>query len=389
MSSRYTPPDDFEECDLAKSLHRFGQIVLVLQGGGALGAYHGGVYEALAEAGVEPDWIVGTSIGAINGALIAGNRKGTRLDRLKQFWKLIEYEWPVQAARMFPFFGAATANFMTMAVGNPEFFVPNPLASLAMRSDVGPEKAAFYTVDPLKKTLDDLIEADEFRRWPTRLTVGAAKVTTSEMVYFDSDDLPLTIDHILASGALPPAFPAVRIDGAIYWDGGILSNTPLEIVLEEHRRRPVLVIEVQLWDPVGPEPRTIMQGFTREKDVRYSSRATIAIERHKELLRLRTMIGKLVKHLPEGQQADPEVRRIAAESQSQPLHVVRLLAPRLANEDYNKDIDFSREGIEARWSAGLSDMQKILDLRPWEQESGDLEGIVIHETQEGTMLRTR
>lgn len=389
MPSNLVPPPDYEECELAQSLHHFGQIVLVLQGGGALGAYHGGVYEALHEAGVEPDWIVGTSIGAINGALIAGNRKSVRLDRLKQFWKLIEYEWPMQAARMFPFFGSATANLMTMTVGNPEFFVPNPLASFAMRSDVGAEKAAFYTVEPLRKTLDDLIEADEFRRWPTRLTVGAAKVTTSEMVYFDTDDLPLTIDHILASGALPPAFPAVRIDGALYWDGGILSNTPLEIVLEEHRRRPVLVIEVQLWDPVGPEPRSIMQGFTREKDVRYSSRATTEIERHKELLRLRTMIGKLLQHMPAELQDNPEVLKIKAEQQSQRMHIVRLLAPRLVNEDYNKDIDFSTQGIGERWSAGLSDMRAVLECRPWEAEAGEMEGIVIHETQAGVTLATR
>jgi NTE family protein len=383
------PHNGANESETAHSLHRFGQVVLVLQGGGALGAYHGGVYEALHLAGVEPDWIVGTSIGAINGGLIAGNAKDVRLERIKRFWKLIEYEWPLQAARWFPFVGQSTANLLTLFGGNPEFFKPNPYAPLALQTQTEPERAAFYTVEPLRQTLHSLIDADMFSRWPTRLTVGAAKVTTSEMVYFDSAEIPLRVDHIIASGALPPAFPPVRIDGTLYWDGGIVSNTPLDIVLEEHRRRPVLVIEVQLWDADGPEPRTIMEGLMREKDIRFSSRAEASIMRAKELHRVRMMVSRLLKRLPPEDMVEPELLRIASEGMDEVMHVVRLLAPRLSYDDQTKDIDFSQDGIAQRWAAGLRDMTEVLKAEPWNICGDEMEGIVLHEAHAGEVMETR
>jgi NTE family protein len=369
------------------ALGGLGEVVLVLQGGGALGAYHGGVYEALVEAGIEPDWVIGTSIGAINGSLIAGNRQALRLERLREFWRLIEYEWPLRLARAMPFFGQAAAAWMMTVAGNPEFFLPNPRVGWDPARPVPPEQAGFYTVEPLRQTLDALIEADEFGRWPTRLTVGAAQVRTARMVYFDSAEMFLDLDHVLASGALPPAFPPVRIGGELYWDGGVLSNTPIEFALEQHVGQPALIFEVQLWDAQGAEPTSINQAMTREKDLRFASRAAVEIERHKELRRLRKLIADLCHR------ADTLDELMRARSEQQAcevqIHIVRLLAPRLPQDGQQKYLDFSRESIAARWAAGLADMRGVLAEAPWTRPVDPDEGIIVHETQAGVTTASR
>ena len=360
----------------------------MLQGGGALGSYQAGVYQALHEAGVEPDWVVGTSIGAINGALITGNPPEVRVAQLREFWRQIAYEWPLQCARMFPFIGQATANLVTMTAGNPEFFVPNPRAVWDLQARLGPEQAGFYSVQPLHATLDTLIAADAIGREHTRLTVGAARVTTSEMVYFDSDRMDLTLDHIMASGALPPAFPAVRVGDELFWDGGTLSNTPLEIIFEENPRRPSLIFEVQLWNPEGDEPTTMFEVMTREKDVRYSSRSATQVLRQKQLHKLRHIIGELASRLPEAARADPEVVRMAGYGCATRMHVVRLMAPRLEHDDYSKDIDFSASGIAARWQAGHADTVAVLAQAPWTRDVDPMEGVIVHEARAGEVMAT-
>ncbi|TMH61005.1 MAG: patatin-like phospholipase family protein, partial [Betaproteobacteria bacterium] len=205
-----------------------GQVVLVLQGGGALGAYQVGVYEALHNAGIEPDWVIGTSIGAINAALIAGNAPENRLDRLRQFWARVEQKPGFDLMRFFTGLTNAGANFDTVIKGIPCFFTPNPPAWLSSHLQLGVEAAAYYTTAPLRATLSDLIDLEHINARHTRLTVGAVNVRNGEMRYFDSRDEDVHLDHVLASGALPPAFPAVRIEGEPYWDGGIYSNTPIE-----------------------------------------------------------------------------------------------------------------------------------------------------------------
>jgi len=205
-----------------------GQVVLVFQGGGALGAYQGGVYQALHEAGIEPDWVVGTSIGAVNGAVIAGNDVGSRLDCLREFWARLERK-PVWSDSLFSHMGDnAAAYFTTILNGISGYYSPNhAIAWKGVNASVGIENAAFYKIEDLRKTVSDVVDFERLGSKKTRLTVGAVNVRTGKMHYFDSRSIPITLDHILASGALPPGFPAIRIDGDPYWDGGLYSNTCL------------------------------------------------------------------------------------------------------------------------------------------------------------------
>ncbi len=366
---------------ISKSL---GQIVLVLQGGGALGAYQAGVYEAMHEAGIEPDWIIGTSIGAINAALIAGNRPEDRLARLREFWKRMEHSSALETMASLPFIGNMLPNWATMAQGIAGFFKPNPLAFLGAQIPLAPEAAGYYSTQPLEKTLNELVDFTILEKHSPRLTVGAANVRTSEMRYFDSRETPLTARHIMASGALPPAFPAVRIDDELYWDGGILSNTPVEVVFDDNPRRNSLVFAVHIWNPSGAEPGTIQQVMHRQKDVQYSSRAVSHIKRQRQMHKLRHIIAELSSRLPEKDRKSPEVRDMAGYGCMTRMHVVRLLAPNLDGEDHTKDIDFSAKGIGLRWQAGLMDTREALKQAPWQGKVDAHEGFVLHEMVRGT-----
>lgn len=362
-----------------------GQVVLVLQGGGALGAYQAGVYQALQEAGIEPDWIIGTSIGAINASLIAGNAPEDRLPRLREFWKRMTHSPLSQWLATTPGIGPFAANAMTIAQGVPAFFQPNPFAFLGAQIPLGPEQAGYYSTAPLEQTLSELIDADILNDNKTRLTVGAANIRTGEMCYFDSRSKPLTIRHVMASGALPPAFPAVRIDGELYWDGGVLSNTPVEAVFDDNPRKSGLVFAVHMWSPNGPEPDTIARVLARQKDLQYASRAKTQIARQRQLHKLRHVISELARALPEETRNTAEVRELASYGCPTRMHVVRLLAPPLAGEDHSKDIDFSPAGIHARWDAGYADTARVLDKTPWTQEVDPLEGLILHEAAAGAM----
>ncbi|TYO68180.1 patatin-like phospholipase family protein [Bradyrhizobium hipponense] len=359
-----------------------GQIVLVLQGGGALGSYQAGVYQALHEAGIEPDWIIGTSIGAINASLIAGNEPKHRLVRLKEFWKRMEQHpvWNLRTA--FPGFNDKLAYWSTVTHGIPGFFRPNPLAHAGDSYPLGADHAGFYSTAPLENTLLDLVDFALVNRCAPRLTVGAAHVRSSQMRYFDSRDGELTVKHIMASGALPPAFPAVRIDGELYWDGGILSNTPTEAVFDDNPRKDSLIFAVHLWNPVGAEPTTMAEVLNRHKDVQYSSRIASQIVRQQQAHRLRHVINQLAARLPESERSDPAVRELASYGCPTRMHVVRLLAPQLDHETHTKDIDFSPSGIMRRWDAGYAHTRSVLERKPWVGEFDPLSGVVLHEHME-------
>ncbi len=361
-----------------------GQIVLVLQGGGALGAYQVGVYQALHEAGIEPDWVIGTSIGAINASIIAGNRPAERMSRLKVFWQSVEHGPFQQALGAMRPWGTMASRWLTMTSGIGSFFKPNPLAFMGTHIPLGADAAGYYSTAPLQTTLHELVDFELINQNRTRLTVGAANVRTSEMRYFDSRDMPLDARHVMASGALPPAFPAVRIDGDLYWDGGILSNTPVEAVFDDYPRRNSLVFAVHIWKPDGLEPETIWQVLNRQKDIQYSSRAATHIARQKQLHRLRHVVSELVTRMPEQLRQDPEVQDLAGYGCLTRMHVVRLLAPTLDGEDHTKDIDFSPAGIHARWAAGYEDTQRLIAMAPWEGEFDAIEGFILHETKAGT-----
>jgi NTE family protein len=372
---------------LRDELRSHGQQVLVLQGGGALGAYQVGVYQALHEAGVEPDWVIGTSIGAINAAIIAGSPAGERMERLAEFWRRVEHGHLFESM-LPPSLATMWRNAATITGGHPTFFSPNPLAFAGVHLPLGPEEAGYYSVAPMRETLADLVDFDLVNRGPVRLTVGASKVTTSEMVYFDSRDMPLSLDHVMASGALPPAFPAVRIDGELYWDGGILSNTPVDVVFDDNPRRDSMVYAVHIWNPHGPEPRSIWEVMNRQKDIQYSSRSSTHIKRQRQLHRLRHIITELSQMLPPDVRQTEEAAGLSAYGCPTRMHVIRLLAPVLDYEDHSKDIDFSPGGIGARWAAGYADTMRTLEAAPWREEVDPLEGFVLHEAMGGHMVHT-
>jgi NTE family protein len=372
---------------LSKELRAHGQQVLVLQGGGALGAYQVGVYQALHEAGVEPDWVIGTSIGAINAAIIAGSPANDRVDRLAEFWRRVEHGHAFES--LLPTsLSTMWRNAATVMGGHPTFFSPNPLAFASAHLPLGPEQAGYYSVEPMRETLGDLVDFDRVNGGDVRLTVGASNVTTSEMVYFDSRDMTLSLDHVMASGALPPAFPAVRIDGELYWDGGILSNTPVEVVFDDNPRRDSMVYAVHIWNPHGPEPQSIWEVMNRQKDVQYSSRAASHIKRQRQLHRLRHVITELSAMLPPEARQTQEASELAAYGCPTRMHVIRLLAPALDHEDHSKDIDFSPGGIRARREAGYADTMRTLEAAPWREEVDPLEGFVLHEAMGGHMVQT-
>lgn len=357
----------------------FGQTVLVLQGGGALGAYQAGVYEALSEAGIEPDWVIGTSIGAINAALIAGNPPGERLAKLREFWNRIK----AKPAGLFPgsaAFEIMAANLATVTRGVRGFFEPNPLACFGIHAPVGPENAAYYATAALETTLAELTTPACLNGNAPRLTVGAARVKTSEMVYFDSRSRRLTLKHVLASGALPPAFPAIRIDGDLYWDGGLLSNTPLEAVFDDSPRRNAVIFAVDIWNARGSEPGSIWEVLNRQKDLQFASRTETQIARQQQIHRLRHIIKEMSLRLPPNLlESSPELAGMAAYGCLTRMHVVKLLAPPLNGEDHLKDMDFSAAGIEARWAAGLARTRETLKGRPWTNPGDPLDGMILHE----------
>lgn len=355
-----------------------GQIVLVLQGGGALGAYQAGVYQALHEAGIAPHWVIGTSIGAINAALIAGNPLERRLERLRLFWRSVEKTIPSLLPRGPGANDGYLGSFDAIVRGVCGFFTPNPMAWLGATAPLGVQSAAYYCTWPLHHTLASLVDFDRLPEYRTRLTVGAVNVRTGRMRYFDSRDEDIRLDHVMASGALPPAFPAIRIDGEPYWDGGLYSNTPIEAVLDDNPRRDSVIFAVNVWQPDGEEPRSLWQVIGRQKDIQYASRADSHIGRQKQIHHLRHVIRELWSHLPPDQRESAAMKELASWGCGTTMHIVPLLASRLDGEDHMKDIDFTRERLRNRWRAGYEDTLKVTARAPWSAPVDPIEGVLVH-----------
>jgi NTE family protein len=379
--NKTTKPRTADKAQTSKAIgshSAHGQSVLVLQGGGALGAYQVGVYQAMHEAGIEPDWVIGTSIGAINGAIIACNRPEHRLQRLHDFWDRMERHTPAFGPFVLPGLDSMFANMNTVMQGVPAFFKPNPSAMLGINARLGIDQASYYTAEPLRETLMSMLDFDYLGQCKTRLTVGAVHVQSGDMRYFDSRDERLDVDHVMASGALPPAFPAVRINGEPYWDGGIYSNTPIEAVLEDRPRRDSTIFAVNVWQQFGQEPESIWDVMGRQKEIQFGSKSESHIDRQKQIHRLRHVIRELQQFIPQAKQDDPRVKELASWGCGTTMHVLRLLAPRIAGEDQTKDIDFSTSGIHARWSAGYADTLAMINRAPWESAVDSIEGVVVH-----------
>ncbi len=352
---------------MARRVDPADACILVLQGGGALGAYQGGVYESLRASFREPTWLAGISIGAINAALIAGNPSERRVERLREFWELVSSAMPLSfAAAGTPMRAAMNeaSAAQSMLMGVPGFFTPRmPPAPLQRPGSLA--AISFYDTAALRDTLDRLVDFDRINAGPVRLCVGAVNVRTGNFAYFDSAKEAIDARHIMASGALPPGFPPVEIDGEHYWDGGLVSNTPLQYVLDQpcqHRRT---IFQVDLFAATGSLPETLPEVTEREKDIRFSSRTrlntTQALERHVLAQAARRLFDKL----PAALRADPDALALAGMREPGGIDVVHLIYRSKHDETQSKDYEFSRRSMQEHWRAGLRDMTRTLNHPRW------------------------
>lgn len=359
------------------------RIVLVLQGGGALGAYQAGVYQALDEHDLAPNWIVGTSIGAINAALIAGNPKVRRRQRLEDFWRRISHRDGIDLAQL-PDAQRRSSVWLssldTLLRGAPGFFRPRLFSPFAAGLPVAPEAASFYDTAALGDTLDELVDFDYLNApGGIRLTVNAMKVKTGELARFDNTLQTLTADHVRASGALPPGFAPLRIDGELYWDGGMYSNTPLETVLDDLPHVNTLCFMVDLWSAEGPEPTTLDEVQTRSKDVTFASRSSRHIEDYLRIHQLQRKLRELYALLPSPDKGHAELAELAALGCDSTMHIVRLP---YAGRDWHmaaKDINFSEGSIAWRWEQGYQDALRAIAHAAWLTTVTNDTGLVVHE----------
>ena len=361
---------------------RFEQTVLLLQGGGALGSYQAGVYQALAEANLHPDWVAGISIGAVNSALIAGNPPEKRVERLREFWESVSTSplgLPYFPSLAIP--GDSTHSLLNqtralgiLLFGAPDFFTPRlppPMPWDVSRADA----LSYYDVSPLKATLERLVDFDRINAGGTRLSVGAVNVRTGNFVNFDSTTHRITSAHIVASGSLPPGFPATEIDGEYYWDGGIVSNTPLQWVLDHRPRRDTLAFQIDLWNAQGELPRNLADADVRVKEIRFSSRTRAATDLYKYTQKLRIAFATLLERLPDELRGLPEVAMLAAEANEKVCNIVHLIYRANKYEGSAKDYEFSRRTMEEHWLAGYRDTVDSLSHREIFEPPDRLEGV--------------
>jgi NTE family protein len=348
------------------------QRVLVLQGGGALGSYQAGAYQALCKHDFEPDWVAGISIGAINAAIIAGNDPEKRVPRLKEFWELVSSPVPwnpiVTNDRGRTAFNEASAALIA-TFGVPGFFTPRiPPAPLWPQGS--PQSQSYYDTAPLRKTLGRLVDFDRINDIKTRLSVGAVGVTSGNFRYFDNIEFKkagkkIGPEHIMASGALPPGFPSIEIEGEHYWDGGIASNTPLDYVLDEEPRNNLLIFQVDLFSARGPLPMTLLEAAEREKDIRYSSRTRMNTDKNRQLHNARKAVRTLIAKLPENLKDDPSVAYLREASKENTVTVVHLIYRSKNYESSSKDYDFSHVGMVEHWDAGVRDVHQSMRHEEW------------------------
>ena len=355
------------------------KVVLVLQGGGALGAYQAGAYEALAEAGIEPDGVAGISIGAINGAIIAGNRPENRVQRLREFWESIS-----DGVTTSPFanrdFRIALNEFNAARVatfGVPGFFAPRiPPAFFLPAGTHG--ATSLYTTDPLRQTLDALVDFDELNSGKTRYAAGAVEITSGNFQYFDTVNQKVDVDCVMASAALPPGFPPVEIDGKFYWDGGVVSNTPMQYVLElTGQRSDMCVFQVDLFSARGRLPQGLPDVVQREKEIRYSSRTRLNTSFFMELQAMRRAACHLLAKLPPELRDDPDAKVLEAHTCDAAITIVHLIHRRAAYERYSMDYEFSRLSMLEHWQAGRDDVRHTLAQPAWRERKKPEMGVMV------------
>jgi NTE family protein len=365
----------------------FESIALLLQGGGALGAYQAGVYEALSEAHIHPDWVAGISIGAINSALIAGNPPEARVEKLRHFWELITNPLAAHAERLGKFWESVTANApsiwpsdlgfsaahgelarslvnqisagLATVRGAPGFFSPRLLIPWLQPAGTL-EATSYYDSAPLKATLERLVDFDRINAGEMRFSIGAVNLSTGNFVYFDNTTHTVGPEHVMASGALPPGLPAIEIEGEHYWDGGLVSNTPLQWVLESEPRQDTLAFQVDLWSARGAFPRNMAEVTSRQKEIQYSSRTRANTDRFKYTQRIRNALSNLLEKLPNDLKDSPELRVLSPIAQHKVYNLVQLIYRSKKYEGDSKDYEFSRQSMEDHWRAGYHDTVRTL-----------------------------
>jgi len=369
-----TVVQEAENCTAMRKTHRavprppFERIALVLQGGGALGAYQAGVYQALAEADLHPDWVAGISIGAVNAALIAGNPPERRVACLREFWEtvskspvsLVPYLYSVQLKNDFTHrLVNELRAFSNLLWGTPGFFkprLPTPLPfAPAETSDL-----SYYDIGPLKATLCRLVDFDLINNGKTRFSVGAVNVRTGNFVYFDNTTHAICAEHVIASGSLPPGLPATEIQGEHYWDGGLVSNTPLQWVLSAEPRQDTLAFQIDLWSARGHLPKNLIEAEVRQKEIRFSSRTRAATDQFKKTQLMRRAVHHLLLHLPDELRQSPQANLLASEADEKVYNIINLIYHAKNYEGASKDYEFSRRTMEEHWQAGYNDAVRTL-----------------------------
>ena len=372
-------------------------IALVLQGGGALGAYQAGVFQGLDEAGIAPNWLAGISIGALNTAIIAGNPPEKRVERLNEFWNTIcqpnlgPEMWPGMGPVMGQALlgindymrGAMNAMSATNTVmsGQKGFFQPRFPPPLWGHSGT-PESASLYSTHPLKSTLEDLCDFDRINdnARQLRVSVGAVNLRTGNFTYFDNRKIKLRPEHFMASGALPPAFPAVEIDGEHYWDGGLVSNTPLAYVLESRPLEDTLAFQVDLWSARGAAPTTLEEVADRIKEIQYSSRTRLITDQLRRSQNFRRLMQRMLDDLPEEVREHAAYSKVAQElACNKRYNVIQLIYQNKPYESHYKDFEFSPASMQEHWHSGLEDIRKTLQNRHYLAMPDNESGFVSHD----------
>ena len=348
------------------------QRVLVLQGGGALGSYQAGAYQALCRFDFEPEWVAGISIGAINAAIIAGNERDKRVDRLKEFWQTVSPGAPwvpapiTKADRERSLYNETNAALVA-TFGAPGFFTPRlPPAPLWPKGSS--QAQSYYDTAPLRKTLERLVDFDRINDLKCRLSVGAVSVTSGNLKYFDNVELKrqgkrIGPEHIMASGALPPGFPSIVIDGEHYWDGGIASNTPLDYVLDIETKNDLLIFQIDLFSARGPMPESILEAAEREKDIRFSSRTRMSTDKNRQIHNARKAVLDLIEKLPDDLKSDPSAIYLREAARESTVTVVHLIYRSKNYESSSKDYDFSHVAMVEHWEAGERDVHRSMECR--------------------------
>jgi NTE family protein len=362
------------------------RIALVLQGGGALGAYQAGVYQALHEHGLEPDWVSGVSIGGINAALIAGNTQENRLKRLQEFWNLVSREDLgrfIHAQEGFERAHTLGSSLLTLLHGQPGFFTPRHINPW-LNPHGGEEATSFYDTTPLKKTLLKLVDFELLNEGPILFAAGAVNVASGNFIYFDNRYTVIEPEHIMASGALPPALPMVEINNSYFWDGGIVSNTPLGHLLDREDRLNSLVIQIDLLSARGKIPTDMHEVLARYKDIMYSSRTRANTDHYKRLRHWQNVARAALEQIP-AQERTAEQEKTYHDLLTLPdITLLHLIYQQKPHEGHTKHFDFSKRAMKAHWEAGYRDTTPLFEHPELLAMPTRGDGLVIHDVRKAT-----